>query len=297
MSLFKRKATINEETLIKLIRKLEKTFVAKDIDKLTDMFHPDHRDMSFLNHFSLMMTFQIYNVESQLLNFEILEQSEQEAAFTYTRKHMYTCVNEADENGDNPNNITSFYVQVQAEGRNIWVTRYQKYSEVFLDGKGDRLPDAKSVVPARADYFENMERFLPAFTLENLLPVTYTMYNGSEMLMYTSAEEIYAYNTKETFTIDYYEEMEAPSIADHTATYLQSNEIEFGEVLAQEKNYCIVETKVRKKGCLQHEIVLSISAADGFYMMRYVKDDNDNLIEPNRRKEWVKQMLAATSYI
>lgn len=53
--------------------------------------------MSFLNHFQLMLTFQIYNIKSEILKFELLSVDANKAVFTYTRKHMHTCVNPADE--------------------------------------------------------------------------------------------------------------------------------------------------------------------------------------------------------
>ncbi len=91
----------------------------KYIEELTNMFHPNHRDISFINHFTLMMNFQIYNITSEILHLEILNMNEEEATFTYTRKHMYICVNEQGENGTNPNNISSYYVNIKVEAKDI----------------------------------------------------------------------------------------------------------------------------------------------------------------------------------
>lgn len=44
-----------------------------------------------------MMTFQIYNIKSEILEFELLSMDATKAVFTYTRKHIHTCINPADE--------------------------------------------------------------------------------------------------------------------------------------------------------------------------------------------------------
>lgn len=147
---FKRKPKINENTIKELVQKLETAYTDKKMEQLTKIFHPDHRDISFLNHFSLMMNFQIYNITSEILNIEILDMNEEEASFTYTRKHMYTCINEEDENGTNPNNISSYYVQLKVEEKSIWIMKYARYSELFLDLEGKILPGVKAVVPPGA---------------------------------------------------------------------------------------------------------------------------------------------------
>ncbi len=156
MFFFKKKAKITEEKIQELIQQLERAYMAKDIDQMTEMFHPDNRQISFLNHYSLMMNFQIYNIQSEILNLEIVELPEKEATFTYTRKHLYTCVNKNDENGENPNNISSYYVQIQAEGSQIWITKYSRFSELFLNTEGEILPYEQAVVPAAAQYYEKV---------------------------------------------------------------------------------------------------------------------------------------------
>lgn len=55
---FKRKPKISERTIKEQMQKLETTYTDKDVEQLIEMFHPDHRDISFLNHFSLLMNFQ-----------------------------------------------------------------------------------------------------------------------------------------------------------------------------------------------------------------------------------------------
>ncbi|KRG14603.1 hypothetical protein ACA29_05935 [Lederbergia galactosidilytica] len=141
MSFFKRKIKLTEQKVREIVQKVEKTYTEKDLEELTNLFHPDHRKISFLNHFSLMMAFQIYNIYSEIIKLEILDLTEQKAIFTYTRKHLYTCINEQDENGENLNNISSFYVHIQVEDRQIWITKYDKYSELFLNRDGELLPN------------------------------------------------------------------------------------------------------------------------------------------------------------
>ncbi|UAL52573.1 nuclear transport factor 2 family protein [Bacillus sp. OVS6] len=102
MFFFKKKTQISEQKVRELIQRLEAAYTEKDIEKLKKLFHPDYRDISFLNHFTLMMNFQIYNIQSEIMKIEILNLSDDEATFTYTRKHIYTCVNQNEENGENP---------------------------------------------------------------------------------------------------------------------------------------------------------------------------------------------------
>jgi len=296
MFFFKKKAKITEEKIQELIQQLERAYMAKDIDQMTEMFHPDNRQISFLNHYSLMMNFQIYNIQSEILNLEIVELSEKEATFTYTRKHLYTCVNKNDENGENPNNISSYYVQIQAEGSQIWITKYSRFSELFLNTEGEILPYEQAVVPAAAQYYENMKRFIEPFTLDGFLPATYYLYSDSEFIGYYPEKERFLFVTSERFTVDYFTEINADSIAEHTDIYLSENNLEYGAIIEQEENHSIIETKIISNDRLLHELVLSILASDGFYMIRYFKNNNSP-IEKEVRQSWIDQMRASATKI
>lgn len=268
----------------------------KDIESLTAMFHPEHRNISFLNHFTLMMNFQIYNIESEILRIEILDISEKEATLTYTRKHMYTCVRAEDENGDNPNNISSYYVRLEADKKNVWIKQYARYSELFLNLNGEILPGDKAVVPPGAQFFANIRRFADQFRLEDLQPATYALFDDSEWIGYYPEEERFSYDTTVSFTIDFFEEMAASSIQEHTDIYIRENTLEYHAVLALEEEYSIVETKFKKNAALQHEIVLSILAPDGFFMMKYLKK-NGSVIDEHIRVDYIEQMRGAVSVI
>jgi hypothetical protein len=291
---FKRKPKINENTIKKLVQKLETTYTDKEIEQLSKMFHPDHRDISFLNHLSLMMNFQIYNISSEILNLEILDMNEEEASFTYTRKHMYTCINEEDENETNPNNISSYNVQLKVEGKTIWIMKYARYSELFLDLEGKILPGEKAVVPPGAVYFGNMKRFIDIIRLEHFKPATYLTYSDSEFIGYYPEEERYAYRTSKKLTFDYFKKMEAGSIEEHTKAYIEGNTLEYSDILMQEENYSIIESKFKGRSELQHELILSMLAPDGFFMVRFLKSHNAPIGEELRR-HLIEQMKIATT--
>ncbi|OAK72020.1 hypothetical protein [Lederbergia galactosidilytica] len=296
MSFFKRKIKLTEQKVREIVQKVEKTYTEKDLEELTNLFHPDHRKISFLNHFSLMMAFQIYNIYSEIIKLEILDLTEQKAIFTYTRKHLYTCINEQDENGENLNNISSFYVHIQVEDRQIWITKYDKYSELFLNRDGELLPNEQAVVPQNAQFFENMKRFIEPFQLDDFQPATYLLYEDSELLGYYPKGEQYSFKTTEKFTIDYFTKMEADSIADHTETYITGNSLEYSEIVEIDENHSIVETKIMDGSNLLHELVLSIIASDGFYMIRYLKNKNSPITE-GMRESWMKQMKTSATRI
>lgn len=292
--LFKRKPKINEKKIKELIWKLETMYTDKEMEQLSKMFHPDHRDISFLNHFSLIMNFQIYDVISEILNLEVLDMHEGEASFTYTRKHMYTCINEEDENGTNPNNISSYYVQLKVEDKKIWIIKYARYSELFLDLKGKILPAEQAVVPPGAVYFDNMKRFIEIIQLEHFKPATYLTYTDSEFIGYYPEEERYSYRTSEKLTFDYFQKMEADSIEEHTNAYIEGNILEYIDILMQEQNYSIIESKFKGSSGLQHELILSMLAPDGFFMVRFLKSRNAP-IEEALRQGLIEQMKIATT--
>ncbi|MED4126485.1 hypothetical protein P4641_21365 [Halalkalibacterium halodurans] len=292
--LFFKKVKITEPKVLKLVHQLEKFYMEKDLEKVIEMFHPNNRQISFLNEFSLMMTFQTYNIQSEIMNFEIISLSDTEATFTYTRKHMYTCVNKNDENGDNPNNITSFYVQIEVDNNKIFITKYSKYSQLFLNTEGEILQEEQAVVPVNAHFFENMKRFISQFQLDDLKPASYLQWSDSESLGYLPEQERFSYKTTESFTIDYFEEMVASSITEHTETYLHENNLEFGEIIEKKENYSIIETKFLRNSRLLHELVLSMLAPDGFFMIRYLKSNNKP-IDQKLRQHWINQMKGATA--
>lgn len=296
MFFFKKKTQISEQKVRELIQRLEAAYTEKDIEKLKKLFHPDYRDISFLNHFTLMMNFQIYNIQSEIMKIEILNLSDDEATFTYTRKHIYTCVNQNEENGENPSNITSYYIQTNRETNSIWITRFSKYSELFLDNEGEILPHEKAVVPSSAQFFENMKRFIESFQLDGFKPATYLLYNDSEFIGYYPELERFSYKTTEKFTIDYFIEMDTASVEEHTEIYIRENSLEYSDVIEIEGNYSIIETKFISNSRLQHELVLSILAPDGFFMIRYLKNNNSP-VDQQLRQRWIDQMAAATSYL
>lgn len=292
MFFFKKKPKITELTVQKLLEQLETSYTEKDIDKITNMFHPEHRDISFLNHFVLMMNFQIYDIQSEILKTEIIHLTEYEATFTYTRKHIYTCRNKNDENGENPNNITSYHVQIQVENKKIWIMKFAKYSELFLDINGELLQHERAVVPSNAQFFENMRPYIESFQLDQFKPGTYYLYSDSEFIGYYPAKELFSYETTEKFTVDYFEEMNAATIAEHTETYLNENTLNYSDIIEVTESYSIIETKFMKHSHLQHELVMSILGPDGFYMIRYLKSNNTP-IEREARENWIQQMKVA----
>lgn len=287
---FKRTPKLTEQKVKDLVHKLESTYIRKDIEKLSQLFHPDRRNISFLNHFKLMMNFQIYTIDSHVMNIDIIHLTKDEATLTYTRKHMYTCIEEKDENGDNPNNITSFYVNVSVEGQTIWINRLSKYSELYLDTKGNILPNEMAVVPPDAQFFVNMKHYIESLQLNNLKPATYLVYSDSEFIGYYPENERFSYNTTEKFTVDYFSEMSASSIKEHTDLYIEENNLVSKEIIRMEENYSIIETQFIKDSSLQHELVLSIIDDKGFYMIRYLKNTNSTL-ESQKRLAWIDQMI------
>lgn len=287
---FKRTPKLTEQKVKDLVHKLESTYIRKDIEKLSQLFHPDRRNISFLNHFKLMMNFQIYTIDSHVMNIDIIHLTKDEATLTYTRKHMYTCIEEKDENGDNPNNITSFYVNVSVEGQTIWINRLSKYSELFLDTKGNILPNEMAVVPPDAQFFVNMKHYIESLQLNNLKPATYLVYSDSEFIGYYPENERFSFNTTEKFTVDYFSEMSASSIKEHTDLYIEENNLVSKEIIRMEENYSIIETQFIKDSSLQHELVLSIIDDKGFYMIRYLKNTNSTL-ESQKRLAWIDQMI------
>lgn len=291
---FKRKPKINDKTIKELIWKLETMYTDKEMEQLSKMFHPDQRDISFLNHFSLMMNFQIYNITSEILKLELLDMNEEEASFTYTRKHMYTCINEVDEKGTNPNNISSYYVQLKVEDKKIWIRKYARYSELFLDLQGKILSGENAVVPPGAVYFDNMKRFIDIIQLQHFKPATYLTYTDSEFIGYYPEEERYTYRTSEKLTFDYFQKLEADSIEEHTNAYMEGNNLEYSDILLQGENYSIIESKFKGSSGVQHELILSMLAPDGFFMVRFLKSRNAP-IEEVLRQRLIEQMKKATT--
>ncbi|GGA37845.1 hypothetical protein [Psychrobacillus lasiicapitis] len=291
---FKRKPKINDKTIKELIWKLETMYTDKEMEQLSKMFHPDQRDISFLNHFSLMMNFQIYNITSEILKLELLDMNEEEASFTYTRKHMYTCINEEDEKGTNPNNISSYYVQLKVEDKKIWIRKYARYSELFLDLQGKILSGENAVVPPGAVYFDNMKRFIDIIQLQHFKPATYLTYTDSEFIGYYPEEERYTYRTSEKLTFDYFQKLEADSIEEHTNAYMEGNNLEYSDILLQGENYSIIESKFKGSSGVQHELILSMLAPDGFFMVRFLKSRNAP-IEEVLRQCLIEQMKKATT--
>lgn len=293
MFFFKRTPKLTEQKVKKLVHELEAAYIKKDMEQITQMFHPDHRNISFLNHFTLMMNFQIYNIHTDILKIDIIYLSEDEATFTYTRKHIYTCVQKDDENRDNPNNITSFHVQVTVENQTVWINRFSKYSELFLDNMGDIKPNEMAVVPPDAQFFMNMKRYIETFQLDGFKPATYLIYSDSEFIGFYPENEHFSFTTTEKFTIDYFLEMNASSIKEHTDIYIQENSLDSSEIIEMEENYSIIEAQFSKDSRLQHELVLSITDQEGFYMIRYLNNNNAPL-EPQKRSAWIEQMKRAT---
>lgn len=295
MSILKKEPVISEDNLHKFIQSLERNYIEKDETRLTELFHPDHRNMSFLNHFQMMMLFQIYNIQSDIINFKVLDISENEATLIYTRKHIYSCINSADRREETPNNITSYYVELIAHKKSFWITEFSPYSVLYLDNKGEILPGEKAVVSNGAQFFKNIQRFIKCFELEKYKPATYKLYSDSEYIGYFPEDEVYEFKNSEKFTIDYFEEMSASSIEEHTEAYLDQ-ELVLGEVIEQAENYSIIETQFKSGSGLNHELVLSMLAPDGFFMIRYMKSCNQ-IMDPEIRKSWIQQMKKATAEI
>ncbi|WP_066186774.1 hypothetical protein [Gracilibacillus timonensis] len=89
---FRRKPKINEQTIQKLVQNLETAYINKDIKQLTDMFHPYHRDISFLDHSSLSMNFQIYDVTSTEHTKEFIEGNPVEYSDIIAQEEDYSII-------------------------------------------------------------------------------------------------------------------------------------------------------------------------------------------------------------
>lgn len=289
---FKRKPKLNESTLKRVILQLEDAFTNKQINKLTEMFHPDSRGISFLNHFNLMMNFQIYNITSEILHMEILDINENSATLTYTRKHIYTCIQKEDENGTNPNNISSYYLKMVLENKRIWIEKYSRYSELFLDVQGNFYPDEEAVVPPGAQYFNQMECFIQIIKQEHLQPATYLIYDGSEMIGYYPIKERYSYYSTEKLTFDYFEEMDADTMSQHTEFLIDSNELETSKIIQQDDQHSIIELTFTSNHTLQYELIYSVLVKNNLLMARYLV--NKEKLERNIRNSLVEQMIQAT---
>ncbi|GEN33659.1 hypothetical protein [Aneurinibacillus danicus] len=295
MFIFKKKAVISEEDLRNFIQLLEQTYVGKDELGLSKLFHPENRNVSFLNHFQMQMLFQIYNIKSEILHFKTLDVSENEATLTYTRKHIYTCINSEDEREESPNNITSYYVKLVPRKKSFLITKFSPFSVFYLDNNGEILAQEKAVVPKDAQFFGNIKRFIKCFQLEKYKPATYKIYSDSEFIGYYPKDEVYDFETSEKFTIDYFEEMDASTIEEHTKAYLDQ-ELLLGEVIEQKETYSIIETQFADNSGLNHELVLSMLAPDGFFMVRYQKSCNQ-IINNEIREFWIQQMKEAIAEI
>lgn len=288
----KRKPKLNESRLKRVIFQLEDAFTNKQINKLTGMFHPDSRDISFLNHFSLMMNFQIYNITSEILHMEILDVNENTATLTYTRKHIYTCIQKEDENGTNPNNISSYYVKVVLENKRIWIEKYSRYSELFLDLEGNLYLGEEAVVPPSAQYFNQMEWFIQIIKQEHLKPATYLMYDGSEMIGYYPIKERYSYYSTEKLTFDYFEEMDADTMVQHTEYLIDSNELETSKIIQQDDQHSIIELTFMSNHTLQYELICSVLVNNNLLMARYLI--NEEKREKSIQNSLIEQMIQAT---
>lgn len=290
MFFFKKKSPASEEELLRFIRRLEDAYMEQDELKLNDSFHPDQRGMSLTRHVQLQMNFQIYQITSEILHFEKIDSSEEEAVFTYTRKHLYTCKNPEDEQSSTWNNITSYYVKVVREKRGFWITKYTPYSVLYLDRSGDILPGEAAVVPANAQYFGAIQPLLSRFRKDGLKPATYHTYVGSEFIGYFPEREIFSYLTTEKFSVDFFETMEASDIHEHTAIYLDQ-ELDFGEALEVGASHSIIETQTPGSQGTNHELVLSLLNREGFFMIRYMKMGEP--IPHEARSRWIEQMQEA----
>jgi len=290
MFFFKKKSPASEEELLRFIRRLEDAYMEQDELKLNACFHPDQRGMSFTRHVQLQMNFQIYQITSEILHFEKIESSEEEAVFTYTRKHLYTCKNPEDEQSPSLNNITSYYVKVVREKRSFWITKYTPYSVLYLDRSGEMLQGEAAVVPPNAQHFGAIQPLLACFRRDGLKPATYHTYAGSEFIGFFPEHEIFSYRTTEKFSVDFFETMEASDIREHTAIYLDQ-ELDFGEALEVGESHSIIETRTPGSQGTNHELVLSLLNRERFFMIRYMKMGEP--IPDEARSRWIEQMQEA----
>jgi hypothetical protein len=293
MFFFKKNKDITQEELQAVVKGLEQAYMDKDEQGLTNRFHPDKRGMSFLNHFQLMLTFQIYNIKSEILEFELLSIDANKAVFTYTRKHMHTCVNPADEREEKRNQINSYYVEAVKENGSIWITRYSSYSTIYVDKQGEPLMGVDAVIPPGEELDPGIARFIPYFQLDSYVPATFHVYNNSQFIGYYPLGEYHRYQPSCTFTINYFDEMEAASVEKHTADYVSHETIVAAQVLHQTDCSSIVETQIMKNNVLEHELVTSLLTKEGFYMARFLYDKGEPMPSEERDK-WKREMLALT---
>lgn len=122
------------------------------------------------------------------------------------------------------------------------------------------------------------------------------VHSDSELIGYYPAEERYTYRTSEKLTFDYFQKMEAGSIEEHTKGYIEGNTLEYSNILMQEENYSLIESKFKGSSELQHELILSMLAPDGFFMVRFLKSHNAP-IEEELRRHLIEQMKIAATKI
>ncbi|MEK4190396.1 hypothetical protein [Paenibacillus sp. FSL L8-0494] len=290
MFFFKKNKGITKEELQALVEGLEQAYMDKDEEGLSKRFHPDKRGMSFLNHFQLMMTFQIYNIKSEILEFELLSMDATKAVFTYTRKHIHTCINPADEREEKRNQIISYYVEAVKENGSIWITRYSPYSTIFVDKKGDFLSGVDAVIPPGEEINSGIVRFIPYFQLNSYVPATFHVYSNSQFIGYYPLGEYHRYEPSHTFTINYFDKIEASSVEKHTADYISQETLLTAQVLHQTDNSSVVETQLMNNNVLEHELVTSLLTKDGFYMIRFLYDKGEP-IPAQEREKWKREMV------
>ncbi|MWC29226.1 hypothetical protein [Paenibacillus sp. MMS18-CY102] len=291
MFFFKKNKSLTEQDLRALVEGLEQAYMNKDEQGLTARFHPSKRGITFLNHFQLMLNFQIYHIQSEMLGFELLELDGARAVFTYTRKHMHTCLNPADEREEKQDHIKSFYVEAVKENGSIWITRYSPYSLIYVDKKGEPLAGVDAAIPPGEELNPGIARYIPYFQLDGYMPATLHVYSNSQYIGFYPQGESGRYRTSRTFSIDYYDKLEAASVKEHTEDYISHEIIVAAEVLHQAERSSIIETQYMKNNALEHELVASLLAEDGFYMIRYLYKTGE-LLPSGEREKWMREMLA-----
>lgn len=296
MFFFKKNKSLTESDLRALVESLEQAYMQKDEQGLIKRFHPDKRGMSFLNHFNLMMTFQIYYIQSKILAFELLKLEGDHATFTYTRKHMHTCVNPADEREEKRNHIRSYYVEVVKEKGSIWITRYSPYSTIYVDKEGKPLQGVDAVIPPGEEIHPGIARYIPFFQLDGYTPATLHVYSDRQYIGFYPQEEYLRYQTSCTFSIDFFEVIEASSVKEHTEDYVSHEILLFAEILHQTDCSSVVETQYMKNNALEHELVASLLTKDGFFMIRYLHKTGVPM-PPGEREKWKREMVALTEEV
>ncbi|MFF2483799.1 hypothetical protein [Paenibacillus sp. NPDC058071] len=289
----KKNKGLTEGDLRALIKGLEQAYMDKDEQGLINRFHPDKRGMSFLNHFQLMLTFQIYHIKSEILEFELLSIDTAHAVFTYTRKHMHICVNPADEREEKQNHISSYYVEVVKENGSIWITRYSPYSKIYVDKKGEPLTGVDKVIPPGEEIDPGIARIIPYFQLDSYIPATFHVYSNSQYVGFYPVGEYHRYRTSCTFSIDYFEKLEASSIEEHTEDYVSQETILNAHILQQSDCSSVVETQYMKNNVLEHELLASLLTNEGFYMVRFLYKRGEPMPSEEREK-WQREMIALT---